>query len=147
MKAKVHTLFSYTNSPNILLFLMAAPFLNRFVTHVHSSHISLSANSHVMNAIHCNMPLTPLVRLQACLHYQHGNGTAQPRTGHEDSEVEQRHSSTLSLTMALDAVHGKCHASAALLPGKRPSVHSTEGQAGPRACPQTIHSIASHYND
>jgi hypothetical protein len=43
-------------------------------------------------------------------------GKAQPRTGHEGPEVEKMHSSTLSLTPALDGVGGQRHAPAALPP-------------------------------
>jgi hypothetical protein len=39
-------------------------------------------------------------------------------TGHEGPEGEQRYSSTLSLTSALDGMDGKRHAAAALSPGK-----------------------------
>jgi hypothetical protein len=35
-----------------------------------------------------------------------GKGKIQPRTGHEGPEEEQRYSSTLSLTSALDVVCG-----------------------------------------
>ena len=41
-----------------------------------------------------------------------------PRRGHEGSEGEQRYSSTLSLTSALDGVGVQRHAPAALPPGK-----------------------------
>ena len=37
---------------------------------------------------------------------QAGKGKGHPRTGHEGPEVEQRYSSTLSLTLALDEVGG-----------------------------------------
>ena len=45
-------------------------------------------------------------------------GTVHPRTGHEGPEGEQKYSSTLSLTLALDGVGGHCHGLAALHPGK-----------------------------
>ena len=54
-------------------------------------------------------------------------------TGHEGAEGEQRHSSTLSLTSALDGVGGQRHAPAALPPGKWPGTHCIEGYVGPTA--------------
>jgi hypothetical protein len=45
-------------------------------------------------------------------------GKGHPRKGHEGREVEQRYSSTLSLTSALDGVGGQRHVPAALPPGK-----------------------------
>jgi hypothetical protein len=45
-------------------------------------------------------------------------GKVHPRTGHEDSEREQRYSCTLPLTPTLDGVGGQRHALAALPPGK-----------------------------
>ena len=47
-----------------------------------------------------------------------GKGKIHPRTGHEDTEVEYRYNSTLSLTSALDGVGGQRHVSAALPAGK-----------------------------
>ena len=47
-----------------------------------------------------------------------GKGKASPVTGHEVPERENRCSSTLSLTSALDGVGGQRHAPAALPPGK-----------------------------
>jgi hypothetical protein len=47
-----------------------------------------------------------------------GKGIVHSRTGHEDPQGEQRFSSTLSLTSALDGVGGQRHAPAALPPGK-----------------------------
>jgi hypothetical protein len=47
-----------------------------------------------------------------------GEGKGHPKTGHEDREGEQRYSSTLSLTSALDVVGGQRHAPVALSPGK-----------------------------
>ena len=48
----------------------------------------------------------------------HCKGKVDPRTGHEAPEREQRYSSTLSLTSALDGVGRQHHALAALPPGK-----------------------------
>jgi len=45
-------------------------------------------------------------------------GKVHPRTGHEGPEEEQRYSSTLPLTSALDGVGGQRHAPTALPPGK-----------------------------
>jgi hypothetical protein len=47
-----------------------------------------------------------------------GKRTVQPRAGHERPEMEQRCSSTLSLTWALEGVGGQRHAPAALPLGK-----------------------------
>jgi len=52
------------------------------------------------------------------LRYIKGKGKINPITGHEDPEVDKRHSSTLSLTSALDGVGDKSHAPAALPLGK-----------------------------
>jgi len=47
-----------------------------------------------------------------------GKGKVHPITGHEGPEGEQRYSSTLSLTSALDGMGGQRHTPAALPPGK-----------------------------
>ena len=47
-----------------------------------------------------------------------GKDKVHPRIGHEGPEVEYKHSSTLSLTSALDGVGVQHHAPAALRPGK-----------------------------
>jgi len=47
-----------------------------------------------------------------------GNGTAHPRAGYEDTEMEQWYSSNLSLTSAIDGVDGQRHAPAALPPAQ-----------------------------
>ena len=62
-----------------------------------------------------------------------GKGKGHPITGHEGPEREQRYSSTLSLTSALDGVGGQRHAPAALSPGERPGNHCVGGWVGPRA--------------
>ena len=49
-----------------------------------------------------------------------GKGKARPVTGHEVPEGENRYSSTLSLTSALDVVGDQRHAPAALPPEKTP---------------------------
>ena len=54
-------------------------------------------------------------------------------TCHEGTNREQKYSSTLSLTLALNRVGGQCHAPAALPPGKRPGTQCTGGRVGPRA--------------
>ena len=61
-----------------------------------------------------------------------GKCKVHPRTGHEGPEGEQRYSSTLSLTSAIDGVGGQRHAPAAFLPGKT-RYHCTGGGLGPRA--------------
>jgi hypothetical protein len=55
------------------------------------------------------------------------NSKVCPRTEHEDLEGMYRYSSTISLPLALDGVVGQRHASAALSPGKRPSIHCALG--------------------
>jgi hypothetical protein len=67
------------------------------------------------------------------LHTVKGEGKVHPRTGHEGPE-EERYSSTLSLTSALDGVGGQRHAPAALLPGTRPGTQGIGGWVGPRVC-------------
>ena len=64
-----------------------------------------------------------------------GKGKALTRTGHEGSEVEQRYSSTLSLTSVLKGVGGQLHVPAALPPEKRLCIHCIGGWVGPRASP------------
>ena len=61
-----------------------------------------------------------------------GIGNVFPRTGHEVPKGEQRYSSTLSLTSALDEVGGQRHAPVLLPPGKRPGTHRIGGEVGPR---------------
>jgi hypothetical protein len=55
------------------------------------------------------------------------------RTGNEGPEGEQRYSSTLSLTSALDGGSGQHHAPVALPPRKRTGTHCIGGWVGPRA--------------
>jgi len=55
-----------------------------------------------------------------------------PKTGLKGSDVEQRYSSTLSLTSALD-VGGLRHSSAALPTRNIPDAHCTGGWVGPGA--------------
>jgi len=84
-------------------------------------------------------------------------GKVRPRTGHEGPEGEQRYSSTLSLTSALDVVGGQRHAPAALPPGKTRysmnrrlggpqgrSEHVRKISPSPRFDPRTV---ASRYTD
>jgi len=60
-------------------------------------------------------------------------GKFHPRTGHEGPEGEQRYSSTLSSTLALDGgVGGHRHTPAALHPGKRPGTLCTGSWVAPR---------------
>ena len=53
-----------------------------------------------------------------CTFHLNIKGNFHPITDHEGPEVEQRDSSTLSLTSALDRMGGQRHAPAALPPGK-----------------------------
>jgi hypothetical protein len=64
-----------------------------------------------------------------------GNGEVHPRRGHEDPEMEQTYSSTLSLTSVKDGggVRGQHHTPAAFAPGERPNVHRTRGSFEPQA--------------
>ena len=73
-----------------------------------------------------------------CFYIQHitqwdkGKGKGHPVTGHEGPEGEQRYSSTLPSTSALDGVDGQRHAPAALPPGKnRKSLYRSLG--GPQS--------------
>jgi hypothetical protein len=68
--------------------------------------------------------------------------------------MEYRYSSPLSLTLALDAMGGQLHASAALTPGKRPSTQYTESWVGERKTspqpgvhPTTVQPVVSRYTD
>ena len=79
----------------------------------------------------------------------------------EGPEGEQKYSSTLSLTSALNAVGGQRYAPAALPPGNRPGTHCTGGWVDPRAgldgcgksrphrdsIPRTVQPLASRYTD
>ena len=89
-----------------------------------------------------------------------GKGKGHPRTGHEDPEGEQRYSSTLSLTSALDGVGGQRHAPAALPPGMtRYPLYRTlgrpQGRSGrmlkisppPGLDLRTVHLVANRYTD
>jgi hypothetical protein len=55
---------------------------------------------------------------QALSVFSRSYGKIHPRTDHKGPEVEQRYSSTLSLTSALDGVGSERHAPAALPPGE-----------------------------
>jgi len=89
-----------------------------------------------------------------------GKGKVHPRTGHEGPEGEERYSSNLSLTSALDGVGGQRHAPAALPPGKTryPLYRRLVGPPGwsgrmrkisppPRFDPRTVQPAASRYTD
>jgi hypothetical protein len=60
-------------------------------------------------------------------------GKVHPGTGHERPKGEERNSSTLSLTSALDGVGGQRHLTVTLPPGKRSGTHCAGGWVGPRA--------------
>ena len=85
---------------------------------------------------------------------------AHPTTGHKDPEGEQRYSSILSLTSALDGVGGERHAPAALPPGKTPyplyrrlgRPHGRSGRVRKISLPagfdpRTVQRVASRYTD
>jgi hypothetical protein len=59
------------------------------------------------------------------------------------TEGEQRHSSTLSLTSAMDGVGTPCHAAAALPPGNRPGTHCTGHWVGPEPVWTCAENLAS----
>ena len=59
-------------------------------------------------------------------------GRSHPFIGHEGPQGEQRYSSTLFLTSALEGVRGQRHASAAPYPRERPGTHCTGGWVGLR---------------
>jgi len=62
-----------------------------------------------------------------------GGGKGHPTTDHEGPEGEQKYSSTLSLTSAIDGVGGQRHAPIALPTGKRPFTHCIgRGEFRPR---------------
>ena len=65
----------------------------------------------------------------ACCHTLCKNvkGKFHLRTDDQGPDGEQRYSSTLSLTSALDRVRGQCHVPAAVPLGKRYSIHCTGG--------------------
>jgi len=103
-----------------------------------------------------------LVQLELKLERVHQctvKGKVHPRTGHEGPEVEQRYSSTLSLTSALDGGWVVNATPRSLYPWERPGTHCIGGWVGPRAgldgCgksrpppgfdPRTVHPVASRY--
>jgi hypothetical protein len=55
-----------------------------------------------------------------------------PKTCNDETEEDERCSSTLSLTSALDGVDGQRHGPAALLSGMRSSTHCTGSGVGPQ---------------
>jgi hypothetical protein len=55
--------------------------------------------------------------------FYEGRGKVCHRTGHEDPEGEYRHSSTFSLTSALDVVGWSISYLAGFTPGKRAGTH------------------------
>jgi hypothetical protein len=102
------------------------------------------------------------MRLWCELHKDKGKGKGKvySRKGHEGPEMEQRYSSTLSLTSELDGVGGQGHAPAALAPGKTQyplyrRLGGPQGQSGqvrnisPSTGfdPQTVQPVASRYTD
>jgi hypothetical protein len=86
--------------------------------------------------------------------------TFRPRTGHEGPEGEQRYSSTLSLTSALEGVGGQRHAPSVLPPGKTQyqlyrSLGGPQGRSKwvrkisppPGFDPRTVQPVAIRYTD
>jgi len=59
-----------------------------------------------------------VVRSRSDVRQGKGKGKVHPTTDYEGPEGEQRYSSTLSLTLALDGVGGQRHAPAALPTGE-----------------------------
>jgi hypothetical protein len=89
-----------------------------------------------------------------------GKDKVHPRAGHEGQEWEQRYSSTLSLTSALEGVGGQRNAPAVLTPGKTryPLYRRLGGPKGrsrrlrkisppPGFDPRTVQPVASCYTD
>jgi hypothetical protein len=89
-----------------------------------------------------------------------GKGKVHPRTGQESPEGEERYSSTLSLTSALDGVGGQRHVPAVLRPGKTRCplyrrLGRFQGRSGrvrkipptPGFDSLTVQLVASRYND
>ena len=94
------------------------------------------------------------------LKFKGRRGKVHPRIGHEDPEVKQKYSSTLSLTSAPDGVGGQRHAPASLS-RERPGIHCIgewlDPRAGLDACgksrpppgfdPRTVQPVASRNTD
>jgi len=90
-----------------------------------------------------------------------GKGKVRPRTGHEGPEGEQRYSSTLSLTSAIDGVGDQRHAPAALPHVKETRfplymrLDAPQGQyergrkisSPPGFDPRNVQPVASRYTD
>ena len=77
-----------------------------------------------------------------------GKAKVHPRTGQEGLEVEQRYSSTLSLTSALDGVGGQRHCPAALPPGNTRYPLCRRNLAPPPGFdPRTFQPVASRFTD
>jgi len=58
-------------------------------------------------------------------------GKVHPRTGHEDPKEEQKYSSTLSVTSALDRGGWSTPRPGRLTPGEKPGAHCTGGWVDP----------------
>ena len=99
---------------------------------------------------------TPL-KLQQC---EKSKGKVHPVTGQEGPEGQQRYSTTLSLTSAIDGVSVQRHGPAALLPEKtRHPLHRRLGGPHGRSGrlrkisppvgfdPQAVQAVVSHYTD
>jgi hypothetical protein len=107
------------------------------------------------------LSISSIISSLDCLVNNKCKGKGHPRTGHEGPEGEQRYSSTLSSTSALDAVGGQYHVPSALPTGQRPGTHCLGGWLGPRAGldgrrkspsppgfdPRSVQPVASRYTD
>ena len=67
-----------------------------------------------------NLPTSVADQRSACICTVSSKGKVQPRTGHESSEGEERYSSTLSLTSALDGGGWSTPRPGRFTPGKDP---------------------------
>jgi hypothetical protein len=66
-----------------------------------------------------------------------------PKTCNDGTDGDERYSSTLSLTSALDGVDGQRHAQTALLSGVRPGTHCTGSGVGPQGRSGWVQKVSS----
>jgi hypothetical protein len=98
------------------------------VTRQRDGYPDIRNNSFLLQVYYLVMPTTAKV-----IYSSKGKDKVDPRTGHEGPEGEQRYSSTVSLTSALDRVGVQRHVLTALPPGKKSGTYSMRGWVGPRA--------------
>ena len=67
-------------------------------------------------------------------------------SSHEGQQGEWRYSCTLSLTLVLDGVDGRCHTPATFLLGKIPGPHCVGGWVGPRASVEGCRKSRPHWD-